>query len=108
MWIEVDKNTGFVIGQHSGQCQSPNLWIEWTDSMGIMPNPGDYYKDGKVIRAEDMVPEKVKRQREAARQINTVYPVWKQMNIMREGDPVKIAEMSKFIDDVRAWSNEVK
>jgi len=42
----------------------------------------------------------------AQEHIYKYYPVWKQSNILREGNEVEILKMSSFIDAVRAWSNQ--
>lgn len=42
---------------------------------------------------------------EAARRINSRYPVWKQMNILRVGTPDEVRAMGAYIDAVRAASN---
>ena len=46
------------------------------------------------------------RQQQARSRILQFYPLWKQLNILREGDGVTIATMGKFIDACRAWSND--
>lgn len=38
-------------------------------------------------------------------QIFKFYPLWKQQNISLEGNEVKLARMTTFINAVRAWSN---
>lgn len=44
---------------------------------------------------------------EAARRILARYPLWKQINIIREGD-VALAEMSAFIDRIRVQSDALE
>jgi len=41
----------------------------------------------------------------AQEQIFKFYPLWKQQNISLEGNEVKLARMTTFINAVRAWSN---
>ena len=50
-----------------------------------------------------ILPEHVKA--EAARRIEARYPVWGQVNIMREGG---VDEMGAFIDQMRAASNALE
>lgn len=49
--------------------------------------------------------ESVNKRREAQKKIKQHYPFWKQLNILREGNPKKIEVMGKFIDACRKWSN---
>lgn len=44
---------------------------------------------------------------EAERRILSRYPIWKQVNLTREGGE-DLARMSAFIDDVRAASNAIE
>ena len=44
---------------------------------------------------------------EAARRIETCYPLWKQINIAREGGAAA-EEMARFIDAIRAASNALE
>jgi hypothetical protein len=37
--------------------------------------------------------------------IRTAYPEYKQLNILRAGDPTDVNKMNTFIDAVRAWAN---
>jgi hypothetical protein len=50
-----------------------------------------------------ILPEHVKA--EAARRIEARYPVWRQVNVLREGGA---DEMGVFIDQVRAASNALE
>lgn len=43
--------------------------------------------------------------RMCAAHIERHYPTYKQLNILRSGDPVEVAKMGAFIDACRAWSN---
>jgi len=40
-----------------------------------------------------------------AAHIESHYPIYRQLNIMRCGEPKEIARMGAFIDACRAWSN---
>lgn len=42
---------------------------------------------------------------EAQRRIESRYPIWRQMNILRSGDAVGIEAMGRFIDAIRAASD---
>ena len=53
-------------------------------------------------------PQRVAKQRAANAHIEAVYPLWQQLNILREGDPKNIARMGKFIDATRRWSNRTQ
>lgn len=44
---------------------------------------------------------------EAERRINSHYPIWKQMNILRSGTPDEQFAMGAYIDAVRAASNRM-
>ncbi len=41
----------------------------------------------------------------AGNKIRSVYPEYKQLNVLRSGDSVAINKMNTFIDSVRAWAN---
>ncbi len=114
MWLEVNKDN-VIIGVHSDRCDSDDTWVESDD-----PNirPGDEWKKGKVVRVREKTSredksviketkeiKETKRRRLAHLTITRHYPEWQQLNILREGDQVKITSMGDFIDAVRAWSN---
>jgi hypothetical protein len=45
---------------------------------------------------------------EAGRRITAAYPITRQLNIMRGSDADALAEMSAFIDAIRAKSDEIE
>lgn len=45
---------------------------------------------------------------EAQRRIEEAYPLWRQVNIMRDGDTAQIEAMGKGIDAIRAASNKIE
>ena len=46
------------------------------------------------------------RKMQAHRHMVSVYPEWRQLNILRSGTRKEIARMGKFLDACRAWSND--
>jgi hypothetical protein len=44
---------------------------------------------------------------EAARRIETIFPMWRQINILRTGSAAEVEAMSRYIDAVRAASNDI-
>ena len=115
MWLEIEQDT--IVGVHNVQGQSDLQWVEYQGNDD--PNPGDRFKKGKVIPirpehpqsltalSEEQLAEGRKRWR-AQQHIVAVYPDWQQLNILRAGDPQAIQRMGRFIDAVRAWSNDPK
>lgn len=45
---------------------------------------------------------------EAERRITERFPLWRQMNILRDGDAVQAAQMAEVIDTIRADSNRIE
>lgn len=52
-----------------------------------------------------MQPPPYDPRQEAYNHIAQYYPLWRQLNVLREGNPVEIERMGTFIDAVRAWSD---
>ena len=76
---------------------------------------GWYWQDQHLVRAqsasstltEEQLAEGRKRWR-AQQHIVAIYPEWQQLNLLRSGDMATIKRMGRFIDAVRAWSNDPK
>ena len=105
-WLEIDES-GTVIGIHSVQCQSDNTWEEYDGEAEL----GDQWKNGKLIRRtqpsiKSQLMNPVFRRNYAEQVITYFYPLWNQLNILRDNDPEKVERMGRFIDQVRQWSNE--
>lgn len=108
MWLEISDHDE-IIGVHSDQCESENLWVSIED---CDVNPGDLWVNGKVKKNRDKEKKvtkseerKLRRRDTASSEILSKYPEWKQINIIRSGDDEKIKIMGEFIDLVRDWSN---
>lgn len=50
----------------------------------------------------------IRARRLCAEHINTHYPEWKQLNLLRVGTKAQKDQMTAFIDACRAWSNAEK
>jgi len=57
------------------------------------------------IEAATRAPIVAAARRAAETKIEVVYPIYRQLNILRVGTPDEIANMGTFIDACRAWSN---
>ena len=102
-WLEIDGET--IVGVHSYRCQSELVWGKYEGEEEVMP--GQLWKNNKVVQPKvEYTAEDV--QAAATQHINEVYPTWKQLNILREGNKNEIDKMGQFIDAVRAWSNKPK
>ena len=97
MWLEIDGEE--IIGVHSDRCDNPRLWVEYDGEA----RPGDRWQQGQVM-ARDRDTSRDRRILARAR-IAEMYPLWEQLNVLRSGDRGQIDRMGRFIDRVRAWSN---
>ena len=99
MWLEIDGD--LIVGVHAQCCTSLFQWIEY----GGSAKPGDRWDGENVLPRRDAV-DAANAQRAAVHaHIIAVYPLWKQLNILREGNASDVATMGRFIDACRAWSN---
>lgn len=57
------------------------------------------------IEAATHAPLVAAARRAAEAKIEAVYPIYRQLNILRVGTPEEIAAMGAFIDACRTWSN---
>lgn len=109
MWLEIEDE--LVIGVHSDKCISENKWVEYDDQA----TPGDKWIDGKLIKNSETVPDSITgelsdeqiRRIMAKDKILMFYPLWKQLNILRECNIFAISKMGSFIDACRNWSNDL-
>ena len=102
-WLEIDGET--IVGVHSHRCQSELIWIKYEGDDEVMP--GYQWKKNKIVQPKVEIDEE--QLRAAARKhISDTYPLWKQLNILREGDQKRIEKMGRFIDATRIWSNDPK
>lgn len=99
-WLEIDGET--IVGVHSHRCQSELIWVKYEGDDEV--SAGWLWKDNKVVQPE-MVVTKEHLKLAAGRKITETYPIWKQLNILRDGDSKKIEKMAHFIDSVREWSD---
>lgn len=69
--------------------------------------PSDKYRieRGQPVEIGPPAPSAAQVRDEAARRINSRYPSWRQLNIMRSGTPGEVGTMGAYIDAVRAASN---
>jgi hypothetical protein len=102
-WLEIDGET--IIGIHSHKCQSELTWVNYKGGGDV--KLGDLWKNNKIVSPKIEIDEEQIRL-SASKHIARAYPVWKQLNVLREGDPKKIEKMSRFIDATRRWSNDPK
>jgi hypothetical protein len=102
-WLEIDGET--IVGVHSHRCNSELTWVKYEGDDDVAP--GCLWKENKIVKPKlEMNEEQL--QAAARLHITDVYPVWKQLNIMRSGDQKEIDKMGRFIDAVRKWSNDPK
>lgn len=81
------------------------------DVVGHVPPELAIWDDVEKEVNSDPVLESLKQQEsqkrsEAQDKIKQHYPLWKQINILREGNADSISRMGKFIDACRTWSND--
>ncbi len=57
--------------------------------------------DRRVVTSSDV-------KAEAERRITERFPLWRQMNILRDGDAAQAAQMADVIDTIRADSNRIE
>ncbi len=110
MWLQI--NDDLIVGVHSDECETSDIWIE-TDEIDVMA--GDSWVKGKLKKNRPEQPslseEQVlanSRRLVASKEIKSKYPEWNQLNILRKGEPDCVKSMGSFIDEVRAWSNNVE
>lgn len=102
-WLEIDGET--IVGVHSHRCLSALTWVKYEGDEQV--RPGDQWVKNRIVKPKVEINED--QIRFAARKhITKVYPVWKQLNIIRDGNEKKIEKMSSFIDAIRKWSNNPK
>ncbi|WNO10552.1 hypothetical protein [Teredinibacter sp. KSP-S5-2] len=104
-WLEIDGTD--IIGVHSVKGQSDYTWVSLSEGED-MPDPGDNFIDGKVVQRQAEIDPPQEKRILAQQKIIDVYPLWKQMNILRNGTEVEQTTMGRFIDAVRTWSNNPK
>ncbi|MBS4097818.1 MAG: hypothetical protein KGZ83_13385 [Sulfuricella sp.] len=73
-----------------------NVTEEHAQALGIPP---------EAIEAAKADERKAEIRRQCADKINSAYPVWKQINVMRIGTVEERDTMNAYIDACRAWSN---
>lgn len=100
MWLEIEGD--LIVGVHSQRCTSPFKWIEHAGSA----QPGDAWDGEHVVPRRDALDVANVRRAAAQAHIVAVYPLWKQLNIVREGNASAVAAMGRYIDACRAWSND--
>ena len=98
MWLEINKNKT-IIAKHSHQFDSENEWVEYDGMADI----GDQWENGTVVARVPSDSELLAtRKNKVRKHILRKYPLWKQINILREGDTEQIKTMTAFIDACRA------
>lgn len=104
MWLELSE-TNEVIGIHSHQTGSPNKQVEIDDSISV--DLGDSWVNGNVQQMDRTLDPVSIRQKLAADNIAKYYPIWKQLNVIRENNSEEVIKMGNFIDACRMWSNDL-
>ena len=79
-----------------GGAASPN---EIKQQMDDYPFDEDYQRPVKFVYELEEINQI------AGEQITKYYPLWKQNNLIMEGDQAKLAAMNEFIQRVRDWAN---
>lgn len=71
--------------------------------------PSDEYRieRGQPVKIGPTLPFSAQVRDEASRRINSLYPTWKQLNILRTGKIDEVLTMGKYIDAVRTASNRM-
>lgn len=106
MWLEIKKDSKVIVGIHSHFSSNENDWYEFSESMGAYPDIGDMLVDGKIVKEIIPFDSDAYKKRIAMLKIYEKYPIWKQLNILREGNLEDIKVMSDYIDTIRAESNQ--
>ena len=102
-WLEIDGEA--IVGVHSHRCQSGLTWVKYEGDEEV--RPGYQWKKNRIVQPKVEISEEQLRLA-ARKHITDVYPVWRQLNILREGDQKEIEKMGRFIDATRTWSNNLK
>lgn len=111
--LENNKILGWYIDDIHDIIPTPNIEVsdeQWKEAININAN---CYEDGKFIVKDFRTPEELDIQRiqaiksKAGELINSKYPDYKQLNIIRVGG-VELEEMSAYIDSIREISNKVE
>lgn len=111
-WTVYSKVTGEIL-EHRDWPRGEAMHL----ADNLAATPGHFDSEKFIIRnghaiastefAQQLPPIRTINQ-EAARRIESIYPIWKQVNILREGDPAAISEMTAYIDAIRETSNRLK
>lgn len=105
MWVQLINSVVIGIQSHKDtnvDCE----WIEVNDDVNV--DIGWTY-DGEKFSPPivDEVKESIRLKKiKASKAITNTYPLWKQNNILMEGDQVEIDKMRSFIKTIRDWSND--
>lgn len=102
-WLEIDRED--IVGIHSLKGKSNLRWVQLPDG-AEEPDPGDKFINGSVVRQAIVTDEGQEKRMVARAKITGQYPIWKQMNIVRNGTATEQKKMGAFIDAVRVWSND--
>lgn len=102
MWLEIDD--GIIVGLHSDACDNDNQWVEYQGKKPV--KLGDQWINGKIVSLKEAIDNETLRRQKARSKIISHYPEWKQLNILREGNPKTIETMGRFVDACRDWSND--
>lgn len=99
MWLEIQNN--IVIGVHSEKLSSSAQWVEYDGDV----MPGDTWSGSSHTQQPPEFTDEELIDLAAREQIFESYPLWKQLNIIREGNTEELTKMGSYIDSVRDWSN---
>lgn len=94
---------------HADECEGCAVWPLDRDPRlslgeGVDPESGEF--DFDLSRAEVVLIASIKA--EAARRIEAIAPLWRQINDLAEPQAVGAAERRAAIDEIRAWSNQAE
>lgn len=94
---------------HADECEGCAVWPLARDPRlslgeGIDPESGAF--DFDLARVEAALIASIKT--EAARRIESIAPLWRQINDLAEPQAVDASERRAAIDEIRAWSNQAE
>ncbi len=111
-WLEIDK--GIVIGVHGHKCNSPNKWVQCSNEDAAIVDPGDEFKDGKVVKQKDNTSDqatgntKHTRKQLAERHIQKHYSLQEQIRILRGSDHNQKQKLDDFLRQIDDWLKNTK